>query len=128
MAKIIGIDNGLVFIGMPDGTIKQFDVDDFEVVPAVGQNVEIYVDGGINVIGQKGSYNYVEKLTTNKVFYCLLALLFGGLGFHKFYAKKYAKGLLYLLFCWTYLPAIIAFFEFLGALFIPADKNGNIKV
>lgn len=42
----------------------------------------------------------------------ILALLLGGLGVHKFYLGKSFQGLLYLLFCWTFIPAIIAFLEF----------------
>jgi len=41
----------------------------------------------------------------------LLALFVGGIGAHKFYLGKVGTGLLYLLLCWTFLPAIIAFIE-----------------
>lgn len=41
----------------------------------------------------------------------LLALFFGGIGAHKFYLGKVGTGLLYLLFCWTFIPAIIAFID-----------------
>jgi len=41
----------------------------------------------------------------------ILALLLGGLGVHKFYLGRAGWGLLYLLFCWTFIPAIVAFFE-----------------
>ena len=41
----------------------------------------------------------------------LLALFLGGFGIHKFYLGRYVQGIFYLLFCWTYIPGIIAFFE-----------------
>lgn len=41
----------------------------------------------------------------------LLALFLGGLGAHKFYLGQTGMGFVYLLFCWTYIPAIISFFE-----------------
>lgn len=41
----------------------------------------------------------------------ILALLLGGLGIHKFYLGKGIQGLLYLIFCWTFIPAIIALIE-----------------
>lgn len=41
----------------------------------------------------------------------VLALLLGGLGIHKFYLGRIAAGILYLLFCWTFIPGIIAFIE-----------------
>lgn len=41
----------------------------------------------------------------------VLALLVGGLGVHKFYLGSWGWGLLYLLFFWTWIPAIIALAE-----------------
>ena len=41
----------------------------------------------------------------------ILALFLGGLGVHKFYLGNYGGGLLYLLFCWTWIPAIAALIE-----------------
>ncbi|ANC36146.1 MULTISPECIES: TM2 domain-containing protein [Gammaproteobacteria] len=41
----------------------------------------------------------------------IFALFLGGIGVHKFYLGKVGMGILYLIFCWTLLPAIIAFFE-----------------
>lgn len=48
----------------------------------------------------------------------LLALFLGGFGVHKFYLGQGVAGAFYLLFCWTFIPAIIAFFEALGLLFM----------
>lgn len=45
-----------------------------------------------------------------------LAWLLGGLGAHKFYLGSPLWGVLYLLFCWTFIPSIIAFFEGLNYL------------
>lgn len=41
----------------------------------------------------------------------LLALFLGGIGIHKFYLGQSGLGILYLLFCWTFIPGIIAFIE-----------------
>ncbi|MDO7834764.1 TM2 domain-containing protein [Sphingobium sp. HBC34] len=41
----------------------------------------------------------------------ILALLLGGLGIHKFYLGRAGWGFLYLIFFWTFVPAIIAFVE-----------------
>ncbi len=37
----------------------------------------------------------------------VLALFLGGLGIHKFYLGKTGMGFLYLIFCWTFIPAIL---------------------
>jgi TM2 domain-containing membrane protein YozV len=41
----------------------------------------------------------------------LLAFFLGGFGVHKFYLGRVGMGILYLIFCWTFIPAIIAFIE-----------------
>ena len=41
----------------------------------------------------------------------VLAAFFGGFGAHHFYLKNYILGITYLLFCLTYIPAVISFFE-----------------
>ncbi len=43
----------------------------------------------------------------------LLAFFLGGLGAHKFYLGRPIWGIVYLLFFWTLIPAIIAFIEFI---------------
>ncbi len=48
---------------------------------------------------------------TEKVTAALFALLLGGFGAHKFYLRRWVQGILYLLLCWTFIPAIIAFIE-----------------
>ena len=49
--------------------------------------------------------------TKNKTTAALLALFFGGVGVHKFYLGQSGQGVIYLLLCWTFIPAIVAFFE-----------------
>jgi hypothetical protein len=41
----------------------------------------------------------------------VLALLVGGIGVHHFYMGRSMRGLLYLLFCWTFIPAILSLLE-----------------
>ncbi len=52
----------------------------------------------------------------NKVVAGLLALFLGGIGVHKFYLGKGIQGILYLVFCWTFIPAIFGFVEGLNYL------------
>ncbi|HEV7348407.1 NINE protein [Telluribacter sp.] len=41
----------------------------------------------------------------------ILAFFLGGLGVHRFYLGQTGLGILYLIFCWTLIPAIIAFID-----------------
>ena len=47
----------------------------------------------------------------SKVAAGLLAIFLGGIGVHKFYMGKIGMGILYLLFCWTGIPACVGFIE-----------------
>jgi TM2 domain-containing membrane protein YozV len=47
----------------------------------------------------------------SKVTAGILALLVGGLGIHKFYLGGWGWGLLYIIFIWTFIPAIVSFIE-----------------
>src|SRR4051794_3263048 len=40
-----------------------------------------------------------------------LALILGSLGAHKFYMGKVGQGVLYLVFCWAYIPGILGWIE-----------------
>ena len=51
----------------------------------------------------------------------LLALFVGGFGVHKFYCGQVGLGVIYLLFFWTFIPAIIAFIEGIIYLTSPND-------
>ena len=56
----------------------------------------------------------------------LLALLVGGLGVHHFYLGNAVLGIIYLVFCWTFIPGIIAFIE--GIFFLTmSDDAFNAK-
>ena len=62
----------------------------------------------------------------NKTTAALLALFFGGIGMHKFYLGKTGMGVLYLVFCWTLIPAIIAFIEAIQ-LFSMSESEFSMK-
>ncbi len=41
----------------------------------------------------------------------VLAIVLGTFGIHKFYLGKYGQGLLYIAFCWTFIPTVISIAE-----------------
>lgn len=57
----------------------------------------------------------------SKIAAAMLALFMGGFGIHKFYLGQAMQGVLYLLFCWTLIPALFAFFEFIILLTMRDD-------
>ena len=62
----------------------------------------------------------------NKMVAGLLGIFLGGLGIHKFYMGKIGMGILYLVFCWTYIPAIVGFVE--GIIYLCSnDENFQLK-
>ena len=55
-----------------------------------------------------------------------MAFFLGGVGGHQFYLGNTGKGFLYLVFCWTYIPCIIAFIE--GIMLITqSDEDFDVK-
>lgn len=62
----------------------------------------------------------------NKIVAGLLGIFLGGIGIHKFYMGKIGMGILYLVFCWTGIPAIIGFIE--GIIYLCSnDENFQLK-
>ena len=62
----------------------------------------------------------------NKIVAGILAILLGGIGVHKFYLGKIGQGVVYILFCWTYIPAIIGLIE--GIIILCSnDENFELK-
>jgi TM2 domain-containing membrane protein YozV len=49
----------------------------------------------------------------SRVTAALLAFFLGGFGVHKFYLGRIVWGFVYLVFFWTFIPAIVAFVEFI---------------
>jgi TM2 domain-containing membrane protein YozV len=61
------------------------------------------------------------ETSKNKVVAGLLALFLGGVGIHKFYLGRIGLGVVYLMLFWTFIPAIIGFFE--GIWYLAMDEE-----
>lgn len=66
---------------------------------------------GVAVKGAKGGSGSASKGEKSKIVAGLLALLLGAVGIHKFYLGSWGWGILYILFFWTYIPAILGLVE-----------------
>jgi TM2 domain-containing membrane protein YozV len=62
----------------------------------------------------------------NKSTAAILAFFLGGIGMHRFYLNQTGLGFLYLIFCWTLIPCIIAFVDFIIFLTM-SDESFNKK-
>src|SRR5687768_3893429 len=63
-----------------------------------------------------------QASTKSKITAGILALFLGGLGVHKFYLGQTGLGILYLVFFWTFIPAIIALVEGIILLTMSDDR------
>lgn len=62
----------------------------------------------------------------SKIVAGVLGILLGGIGIHKFYLGQTGLGIIYLLFCWTGIPAIVGFIE--GIMYLCSnDHNFQVK-
>ena len=139
MSKILQISSESVTVGLDDGSLQVYPINCCNgFKPEIGIEVEVYSDGTKTLIVKKVSIqnalkhpNTIDsngKRKVNKIAYVLLAFFLGGIGIHKFYAGHIFLGILYLLFCWTGIPSLIAFIEFIIAICKSSDENGEITV
>lgn len=70
---------------------------------------------------QQPAYGPQRLHNRNKTTAGLLAIFLGGLGAHKFYLGQIVWGIVYLVLCWTYIPAIVAFIE--GIMFFTSSEE-----
>jgi TM2 domain-containing membrane protein YozV len=65
---------------------------------------------------------HVTEGRKNRMTAALLAIFLGGIGIHKFYLGRGFQGLLYLVFCWTFIPAFLGLIE--GIVYISMSDVG----
>jgi TM2 domain-containing membrane protein YozV len=72
-----------------------------------------------NMNDQQRAWFYAEfqRARKDELIGVLLAIFLGGLGIHHFYLRRDSLGILYLVFCWTGIPMVIAWIE---AFFMPS--------
>lgn len=69
-----------------------------------------------------------EKQRVKKKNYIWLAVLTGWMGGHRFYAKRYYLGALYLVFFWTFIPVMMTAIDLMEVIPIKKDENGYIMI
>ncbi len=67
-----------------------------------------------------------KKQERSRIVAAVLAILLGGIGIHKFYLGQAGWGMLYFIFSWTFIPAILGFFE--GIIYLSmSDKSFEVR-
>ena len=144
--KVIKSNGVSVTLGFEDGSLRDIPRDQMDFFAQDGSQVDVYESDGKTVYvqhkgGSFGAGNMGDGLANaqtmlkgdeayiSKAVYIVLALFLGGIGIHKFVTKKYLQGILYVVFCWTFVPSFIALIEAIRcAVAIPADDHGYITM
>lgn len=158
MNRIIKVSEEKVIIGTEKGGIIEVSRDNLDFEPTIGKMVDVFTSEtdvyicevektqpneglideeqglNINIKNENASNNTgvnssgIRLKVVNKLVYILLAIFLGGIGIHKFYSGRTGLGVLYILFCWTVIPAVIGVIEGIIVIFKTADENGNIVI
>ena len=98
------------FIAGDDGNRYEFTGDcwGLKQQPEQGSRVDFGIEGNqaIKIFEDPTALSGSPKSRTSAAG---LALCLGGLGIHFFYLEAWGWGLLSIIFCWTYIPALISF-------------------
>jgi TM2 domain-containing membrane protein YozV len=87
---------------------------------------EICPKCGVRQFPPPGIFTVTSPNGKSKLAAALLALFLGGFGIHKFYLGRVGWGIVYLLFCWTFIPAVIGFIEGI-LLLVMSESDFNRK-
>lgn len=68
-----------------------------------------------------------ELHTLNKKKYILLLIFTGWMGGHRFYARHFWVGGLYLVFFWTLIPVMMSVLDLMQVIPMKSDENGNFE-
>jgi TM2 domain-containing membrane protein YozV len=92
----------------------------------INAKAEICPKCGVRQLPAPGIIGVSTPSGKNKIAAAIFALLLGGFGIHKFYLGRIGQGILYVLFCWTLIPALIGFIE--GIIYLTmSDQDFEAK-
>ena len=92
----------------------------------INARAEICPKCGVRQSAPPSSLAAVAPNGKSKLAAALFALFLGGIGIHKFYLGRVGWGVVYLLFCWTFIPALVGFIEGI-LLLVMSDSDFNTK-
>lgn len=92
---------------------------------AIKAKAEICPKCGVRQTPHGSTFGAVAPNGKSKLAAALFALFLGGIGGHKFYLGKTGQGILFIFFCWTFIPALIGFIE--GIIFLTMSDDAFIQ-
>jgi len=70
--------------------------------------------------------NQYLSLCKKKPYIYLFLIFLGGFGAHHYYMGNIGAGIIYTLFCWTFIPALVGFFELFWAYTYVNNHNEKL--
>ncbi len=92
---------------------------------AIKAKAEICPKCGVRQTTPGSSFGAVAPNGKSRVAASLFAFFLGGIGGQKFYLGKTGQGILFILFCWTFIPSLIGFIE--GIIFLTMSDDAFIQ-
>ena len=137
MARVVKVEDGIVSIGMPDGSLVEVPKSEIPFSVKEVMAIEAYRDENTGkVVVTKGAKR------VSKIAYILLALFLGAFGVHRFYAGHPIAGLGYLIatciggalslfglgLFFEGLVVIFCIYDAIKAAFKTSDAEGKIEI
>lgn len=128
---ILGIDEKTrtAAIKAEDGSRSYFPLDEWKgpTPLEVGAEVDYDTNGdgqakAVYPTDRKSRTKKGSKPPKTKTAATLFAFLLGAVGGHKFYLGSWGWGIVYLLFCWTYIPLIVSVLETIRYIVITEEQ------
>ena len=88
----------------------------------ISARAEICPKCGVRQLPVPGLIGRTTPSGRSRLAAAIVAILLGGLGIHKFYLGRVGQGILYLLFSWTFIPAVVGFIE--GIIYLTMSDQG----
>jgi len=109
---------------MNEASIEKADNEKFcaDCGEIINIKAEICPKCGVRQMIAPNSFAYTAPNGKSKIAAALLAFFLGGFGVHHFYLGNVGLGILYLLFCWTFIPAFVSLIEFILLLVMTDDR------
>jgi TM2 domain-containing membrane protein YozV/ribosomal protein L40E len=92
----------------------------------ISSKAEICPKCGVRQTSSFGDLSSIAPNGKSKLAAALFAIFLGDLGIHKFYLGQVGWGVVYIVFCWTFIPALVGLIE--GILYlVMSDSDFNKK-